>query len=125
LTFNKSHITLNTMLIKHSNEVGKELPTLEGTKDCTLRWLIRKDDGAEHYAMRLFELEPGGIIPLHSHEDTEHEIFIIEGEGILNDGEKDIPVQQGDVIFVEPDEKHGFVNNTNNSFKFICVIPIK
>jgi quercetin dioxygenase-like cupin family protein len=112
------------MFIKHFDQVAEEIPTLEGTKGCTVRWLIGQKDGAKNYAMRLFELQPGGLIPLHSHEETEHEIFIINGEGTINDGENDIRVKKDDVIFVKPGEKHSFINNSQNPLKFICIIPI-
>ena len=112
------------MLIKHSSEVPFEIPKLEGTKGCTLRWLINKNDGTEHYAMRLFELSPEGIIPMHEHEKTEHEIFIVEGEGILQTPEKNLEIKKGDAIFIKPGEKHSFQNNSKKPLKFICVIPI-
>ncbi|MBA7656879.1 Oxalate-binding protein [subsurface metagenome] len=124
LTLGHFRLNLNTMIIKRAHEVSEEMPSLEGTKECTVRWLIAEKDSAKHYAMRLFELQPSGIIPLHSHEDKEHEIFIIEGNGVLNDGKKNIQVMRGDVIFIEPDEKHSFVNNSDGVLKFICVIPI-
>lgn len=124
LTLGHFRLNLNTMIIKRAHEVSEEMPSLEGTKACTVRWLISEKDRAKHYAMRLFELQPGGIIPLHSHEDKEHEIFIIEGNGVLNDGKKNIQVMRGDVIFIEPEEKHSFVNNSDGVLKFICVIPI-
>jgi len=75
------------MIVKHSSEVPEETSSLKGTKGCTLRWLIAEKDGAEHYAMRLFELKPGGLIPVHSHDDTEHEIYILKGTAALDDDE--------------------------------------
>lgn len=113
------------MVIKHLDDIPKELPTLDGTHGCTRGWLINQKDGAEHYAMKFFQLEPGGRIPLHAHEDTEHEIFIVEGEGIVHDGDTEIPVVSGDAIFVKPREQHSFINNSNETLKFICVVPIK
>ena len=112
------------MLKKHFTEVKEEPPNLAGTKGCTVRWLISHDEGAVHYAMRLFTLQPGGIIPLHEHQATEHEIFIAEGEGVINDGMNETSVKKGDAIFVEAGEKHSFVNNTDHPLLFICVIPI-
>lgn len=112
------------MKIKNLNEINPELPQMQGTKDTTIQWLITKNDGAMHYAMRVFTIEPGGQIPLHSHSDMEHEIFIIEGEAVLNTGEAEIPVKKGDALLVLPNDKHGFTNISTAPFKFICVIPI-
>lgn len=112
------------MQIKHSSEITEQKPALKGTKNCTLRWLITEQDGAEHYAMRLFELGPGGLIPIHIHENTEHEIYVIEGLATLDNGMNKITVKKGDVIFVKPGDKHSFLNNSDKPFKFICVIPL-
>ena len=112
------------MIIKHSSEVPEERSSLKGTKGCTLRWLIAEKDGAEHYAMRLFELLPGGSIPIHIHDDTEHEIYIIEGTATFDDDENKITVKKNDFILVKPGDKHSFINNSDKPFKFICVIPV-
>jgi len=109
---------------RHYTDVEEEISGLAGAKGCTVRWLITKEQGAKRYAMRLFTLQPGGQIPLHEHEATEHEIFIIEGRGMLDDGSTTIPVKKGDAIFVPTCEKHSFINNTEQSMQFICIIPI-
>jgi len=72
--------------------------------------------------MRLFEMEPGGHSPLHEHP-WEHEVFILEGEGVAFDGEKAKEFKAGDVVFVLPDERHQFKNNGKKTLKFLCLIP--
>lgn len=112
------------MKIVHSQDVPAEQSSLAGTKGTTLRWLIAQKDGAPHYAMRLFKIEPGGAIPVHIHEDIEHEIFIVEGEAILDDGRNGTVVKAGDALLVLPGDQHSFKNATDRPFRFICVIPI-
>ncbi|MEO0185084.1 MAG: cupin domain-containing protein [candidate division WOR-3 bacterium] len=112
------------MKIKKLDQIIPEVPQLAGTKDTTLQWLITKNDGALHYAMRVFTINPGGEIPVHSHNNMEHEIFVLEGEAIMNNGVSEIPVKKGDALLVQPNEKHGFINNSTAPFRFICVIPI-
>lgn len=112
------------MRIKHYAEVPVEIPKMEGVKGTTLRWLIAKNDGAKNYAMRLFELEPAGVIPMHDHNDTEHEIFIVEGSAILKTADKEVALRPGMAIFVEPGDRHSFVNNSKKPFKFLCIVPI-
>lgn len=112
------------MIKRHLTEVKEEASSLEGAKGCTVQWLISKEQGAKRFAMRLFTLQPDGIIPLHVHEDTEHEIFIIEGQGFFDDDEKKIPVKEGDTLFVPAGEKHSISNQTQNPLKFICIIPL-
>ena len=105
-------------------EVAAEEVKMEGAKEVKVRWLIAKKDGAPNFAMRLFELAPGGYTPLHIH-DWEHEVFILEGEGLVADGEKETRIKSGSVIYVVPNEKHQFKNTGSEVLKFICLIPIK
>jgi quercetin dioxygenase-like cupin family protein len=94
----------------------------EGASKLKVRWLITKDLGAPNFAMRLFEIEPGGYSPLHSHP-WEHEVFILEGEGVVvgEDGEK--KVGAGDAILVLPNERHQFKNDGKKTLKFLCLVP--
>ena len=96
----------------------------EGAKDITVRWLITKDIGAEHFAMRLFEMGSGGYSPYHEH-DWEHEVFILEGEGVVKSEQGDIPFGPGSVVFVPPNEPHQFCNTGEKPVKFLCLIPYK
>jgi quercetin dioxygenase-like cupin family protein len=94
--------------------------------DCCLktkvRWLITKGLGAQNFAMRLFEMEPGGHSPLHTHP-WEHEVFILEGEGQLFDGEKASAFSAEDVVFVPANERHQFKNTGQKRLRFLCLIP--
>ena len=94
----------------------------EGASKVTIRWLITKKMGAENFAMRLFEMEPSGYSPLHAHS-WEHEVFILEGEGQVSDGEKATAIKAGDVVFVPSDEQHQFRNNGKKPLKFLCLVP--
>jgi quercetin dioxygenase-like cupin family protein len=93
-----------------------------GAYNVKVRWLITKDLGAPNFAMRLFEVEPDGYSPLHTHP-WEHEVFILEGEGAVFDGKKATPFKANDVVFVPPDEWHQFKNTGKKTLKFLCLIP--
>ena len=112
--------------MKHVNykDVPLEIPGEEGIKDLKIRWLISNKDGAENFAMRLFEAEPGGHSPWHEH-DWEHEIFILEGEGTAKSKEGEAPFKTGDVFFVPAGEWHQLINTGTNPLKFLCLIPYK
>ncbi len=94
----------------------------EGTSKLKVRWLITREMRAENFAMRLFEMEAGGYSPFHSHP-WEHEVFILEGEGIVVSEDEERKFQVGDVIFIPPNEKHQFKNNGEKTAKFLCLIP--
>lgn len=93
-----------------------------GTSKLSVRWLITKEMGAENFAMRFFEMEPEGYSPFHSHP-WEHEVFILEGEGIVIGGGEERKFRAGDVIFIPSDEKHQFRNDGKKNVKFLCLIP--
>jgi len=93
-----------------------------GASKLKVRWLITKDIGAENFAMRLFEMESGGYSPFHSHP-WEHEVFILEGEGLAVGGGEERKFRAGDVIFISPNEKHQLKNTGEVTVKFLCLVP--
>ena len=65
------------MKVEKSSNIAKKPVEIDGAKGAEMRLLISKADGAENFAMRMFELQPGGHTPLHTHAH-EHEAFIVE-----------------------------------------------
>ena len=112
------------MLLKHAKEIEKEVPTMKGVKNVALQWLITRKDGAPRYAMRLFTIEPGGTIPLHSHDDMEHEMYVVEGRAVMRTHEGEQEIITGDALLVKAGDQHGFENKYDEPFKFICVVPV-
>lgn len=94
----------------------------EGTRGVTIRWLISRDDGAPNFAMRLFEVAPGGHSPLHRHP-WEHEVYIVEGAGELDWEGSSRPLGAGQFVFVPPDREHRFRNTGAGPLKFLCLVP--
>ncbi len=72
--------------------------------------------------MRQFEVAPGGFTPRHSHP-YEHEVFVLEGNGVVFEGDKEHKLSAGDVVFVVPDEVHQFRNTGDVPLKFLCMVP--
>ncbi|NIV93393.1 cupin domain-containing protein [candidate division KSB1 bacterium] len=110
------------MKIQNINEIEETEVTMEGAKDAKMRLLISDKDGANNFAMRMFTVEPGGHTPFHFH-NYEHEIYVLEGEGVLHGADGEHAFKSGDVIFVQPNEKHQFRNVGEKEMKFLCLIP--
>ncbi len=110
------------MKIEKSSNIVKQPVKIEGAKDVDIRWLISKADGAKNYAMRMFELQPGGFTPLHTHSH-EHEVFVVEGKGIFVYEGKEHPFNTDFVIFVPGGKEHCFKNTGGSLLKFLCIIP--
>ena len=96
---------------------------VEHGEGVAIRWLIGAEQGAPNFAMRLLDIRPGGASPYHSHAE-EHEVYVLEGRGIVRQKGADLPFQAGDVIFINPYEEHQLVNVGDGMLRFICVIPI-
>lgn len=110
------------MRIVSSEQISAAEVTEAGATLTTIRWLIKKEDGAPNFAMRLFEMQPGGHTPYHSHP-WEHEVFVLEGSGNINTESGPRAFKAEDVILVLPDEKHQFCNTGSQTLRFICLIP--
>ena len=109
--------------VSHITEVTEELVDMPGSKKTYIQWLITKDDGAPHFAMRRFRVLPGGYSPLHSH-GHEHEVYVLQGKGQVLLGEKKYELKPGSFVFVPPMEKHQFVNTSDTEeLIFLCIIP--
>ena len=87
------------------------------------REVINADDGAPHFCMRVFDVEPGSSTPSHSHA-WEHEVFVLSGRGVVVGGDRETQIAKDSVVFVPPDEHHCFMNNGDEVLRIICVIPL-
>jgi quercetin dioxygenase-like cupin family protein len=105
---------------KWSEVEAQRVPEEKATKT-TIRWLIGKGEAPNFY-MRLFEVEPGGEIKEHSHP-WEHEIFVLEGKGIIRINGEEFEVEEGSFVYIPPCAKHYYKNTGDKPLRFICVIP--
>lgn len=110
------------MKIEKCSNISKNTVEAKGAKDTEIRWLISKEDGADNFAMRMFEIQPGGCTPLHTHPH-EHEIFAVEGEGIFVYGGKEYEFSKDYVIFVPGGKEHRFKNRGASILRLLCLIP--
>jgi quercetin dioxygenase-like cupin family protein len=104
-------------------QIEAEDVTIEGAEGVTIRWLISKNDGATRFQMRLFEVATGGRTPLHTHE-WEHEVFILEGEGILTFEGIEHAFSAGHFVFVPEGREHSFRNSGEGRMTFLCMVPV-
>ncbi len=110
------------MKVARSSDIEKSVVEAEGAERVGVRWLISRQDGAEHFAMRLFEVEPGGHTPLHTHPH-EHGVFVVEGEGVLVCEAAEHGFRAEDVIFVPGGQEHCFKNTGQSLLRLLCIIP--
>lgn len=106
------------MLSHYYADVSAE-PVSDGI---TIRWVIGKPEGAPNFAMRVIEFGPGAVFAPHQHP-SEHEIFVLEGEGVAQGPEGEMLMRPGVALYVPPNEVHGYRNTGTDPLRFICVIP--
>ena len=110
------------MTVKHYADVPAQAVE-EGAKGVRIRWIISEGDGAANFAMRHFEIAPGGHTPHHAHS-WEHEVFVLTGKGVVAGPEGEKPLAPGTVVFVPPGEEHHFANDGSEPLTMLCLVPM-
>jgi quercetin dioxygenase-like cupin family protein len=111
------------MKVIRPGEMAGQPVAEEGASGVSIRWLISKPEGASNFAMRLFELAPGGYTPLHTHS-WEHEVFLLEGCAQITTAGGPVEAKAGDAVFVAPEDLHQFRNTGDGVMRMICLIPL-
>jgi quercetin dioxygenase-like cupin family protein len=105
------------------DEVQKTIPAIEGAKGVHKQIPLSRKDGVPTFSFRVFTIEPGGHTPFHQHE-FEHMNYVISGEGILVDEDREHALKQGDFALILAGEKHQFKNSSDRqNLLIICAVP--
>ena len=91
-------------------------------KGAVMKVLVSPENGWEGNVMRVFELEPEGFTPKHTHP-WPHINYIIEGEGTLFLNGQENKIEAGSYAYVPSGELHQFRNTGSTPLKFICIVP--
>ena len=112
------------MKVVHADDVPQDIVREPGAKQVTIRRLIDTPDGADRFLMSRFELEPNGATPPHYHE-WEHEIYVLSGSlrVQLPSENREIPLREGDVVFIPRGEAHGLVTGPDERAWLLLVAP--
>ena len=112
------------MYMTRPEEVRPAPLPIEGAQGTTFRVLIGPEQGAPHFAMRHFTVDPGGHTPLHQHP-YEHEIVVQAGKGLVRCGDTYRGIRAGDAIFLPPGKLHQIRNTGTDPLEFICLVPVQ
>ena len=86
------------------------------------RVVIGKQDGANNFCMRVFEIAPGGHTPRHAHA-WEHEMFVHAGVGEVYGNGRWQPMAAGNVLFIPGNEEHQMKNTGTAPLIVVCLVP--
>ena len=112
------------MIVKNIDDVARQDVNMDGARDVKVRVVFGPADSAPNFAMRVFELAPGGHTPFHSHP-FEHEAVILEGRiaSVSSAGTTEHKVN--DALLIFPGEEHQFRNlSADKAAKFMCLVPV-
>jgi quercetin dioxygenase-like cupin family protein len=110
------------MIVGRVEDVAPAEILEKGIEGVSMKVVISDLDGAPNFVMRVFEIEAGGHTPYHTH-DWEHEIFVLEGAGVVRQGKQEYHLKKDSFALIVPGEEHQFVNKGDGVFRFICVVP--
>jgi len=102
----------------------RDVPSVAYAEGIEKRVVIGPKQGAPTFVMRVFDLGPGKSSPYHTH-DWEHEVFVLSGAGVAVSEGVETAVRPGDAVFVPPYERHSFRNSGEETFRFICLVPLR
>ena len=109
------------MIVKNYRHVTAEPVVKE--PGVTVRWLVSELEPTPRYALRLYEMEPGCATTAHTHY-WEHQVFVLTGSGAVIAGGDQAPLSEGDMVYIPPGERHQFINQGRQAFRFLMVLPI-
>ena len=110
------------MLIRDALQAEKlevRSPEADGVK---IQWLLDEKCGTPNFCLRRFAIQPGGFTPSHTH-DWEHEVYILNGVGLLVTEEGEHHLQPDIAVLVQPNEVHQFRCVGQEPLEFICLVP--
>jgi quercetin dioxygenase-like cupin family protein len=88
------------------------------------RGVVRQNllkEGETQFEVRYFEIAPGGFTSFERHEH-EHFVVVMCGAGEVRLGEDVRPLEQRDLVRVEPNMPHQFRNTGTEPFGILCVV---
>ena len=78
-----------------------------------VQFLVDHATGASSFVLGRTLFEPGaGSHAVHRHAHAEEAVMIVRGHGVAINGEDEVPVGPGDVVFHPRGEWHGFRNTS-------------
>jgi quercetin dioxygenase-like cupin family protein len=88
----------------------------------TYRRILVSADEAPNFALRRFEIKPGGEIPMHKNT-VEHEQYVLSGRADVIIGAEHFVAEPGDALFIPADVEHCYRTVGEESYVFLCIVP--
>ncbi len=109
----------NKGAVIHASDVEKD----EVEDGINIQWLIAKNQGSKKIHLRRFVMEPGSMMPLHSHNNCEHLQYYLKGKVKVKIDEHEYKVGEGDAVFIPVGAAHSYTNICEEKAVFLCIVP--
>lgn len=124
---NRLHLPFDKEQFRWEGLMVREYKEHPGTeRGMGWRGIVRYDLGRPpvipaQFALRYFEIEPGGYSSLEKHQHV-HLVITVRGNGKALVGERLITMRPYDIVYVPPDVPHRWMNPFSEPFGFLCVV---
>lgn len=72
--------------------------------------------------VQMISIKAGEKVKPHYHKKQTAMFYFLNSNGYFTINNKRVNIEKGDVLVIEPNDKHSSVNNTNENFEFIAFI---
>ena len=77
--------------------------------------------GSTRHSVAEIVIPPGGSSSRHWHKVSEETYYILKGTGVLHVDLRSFPVSAGDVVWIEPGERHQIENPCDAELVFVAI----
>ncbi|MGM0591906.1 MAG: cupin domain-containing protein [Halobacteriota archaeon] len=107
-------------ILKRANDIDYQ--TLDAAEGMKKGVLLSEADGAPHFAIRRFTLDPHSSVPKHTNA-VEHEQYVLSGEYVVGIGDDEYTVSAGDSLLIPAGTVHWYRNESDEEGAFLCAVP--
>jgi mannose-6-phosphate isomerase-like protein (cupin superfamily) len=72
-------------------------------------------------SVTLVEVDAGGVIELHVHQENYESAYVLSGDGLLHVPEGDVTMKAGDGVTIPPRTLHGLENTGSEPMRILAV----
>lgn len=99
-------------------EIDRTLRQDDGWHELQVRWLVGSEQmGSQTTVVGMSVFPPGAKHDLHRHPNAEEWEYVLEGSGIKRNGDVDVPISAGDIVFTPRDHYHGVANTGDGTLR--------
>jgi uncharacterized cupin superfamily protein len=114
--------------VTHVDEVEWAEGNSHGTRFASRNKRLGALSGGKSLGCSLYEVPPGRrAFPMHAHLANEEAIYVLEGEGTLRIGDREVPVRAGDYVAFLPGTSHAhqLVNTSSAPIRYLCMSTMR